>query len=192
MKRSPCILALALVATLPFAAAAAEGVSYNYVEGGYVATKGDGAKADGFAINGSVAVHPNFHLFGGYANQELDNFNVDFDQWRFGVGYNLEISPRADLLARLAYERFDAGRDFFGDRIKADGFSAEVGVRGALASNFEGYALAGYEDYGRNVGDDFYGRLGANLKFNPNWSVNGDVKFASGDRQWFVGPRYTW
>ncbi|MEJ7746383.1 MAG: autotransporter outer membrane beta-barrel domain-containing protein [Luteimonas sp.] len=47
-----------------------------------------------------------------------------------------------------------------------DGYSAEVGVRGALTTNFEGYATAGYEDFGDGA-DDFYGRLGAQIKFNP-------------------------
>jgi Ax21 family sulfation-dependent quorum factor len=193
MKRShsPFAIALALAAALPFAASAAEGVSYNYVQGGYVATNGNGADADGFGVDGSVAIHPNFHLFGGYANQKLDNSNFDFNQWRVGVGYNLEVSPRADLLARLAYEKFDAGRDFFGNRLEADGYSLEVGVRSALTSNLEGHALAGYEDYG-NDADDFYGRLGAQYKFNPNWGISADVKFADGDTQWFVGPRLTW
>src|SRR5690606_34696737 len=67
------LLALALVATLPFAANAAEGVSYNYVQGGYTATNTDGADADGLGLDGSVAIAPNFHLFGGYSNQEIDN-----------------------------------------------------------------------------------------------------------------------
>jgi Ax21 family sulfation-dependent quorum factor len=191
MKRSPFAIALALAATLPFAASAAEGVSYNYVQGGYVATNGDGADADGFGVDGSVAVSPNFHLFGGYANQKIDNTSIDFDQWRAGVGYNLALSPGADLLARVAYEKFDAGRNFFGNRIKADGYSVEVGMRGALTPSLEGYALAGYEDYGSDA-NDFYGRLGAQYKFNPSWGISGDVKFAGADTQWFVGPRLTW
>lgn len=189
--RSPLVLALALAAAAPFAASAAEGVSYNYVQGGYIATDGDGADADGFAADGSVAVHPNFHLFGGYSNQDIDDTSISVDQWRVGAGYNLQISPKADLLARVAYEKFDAGRDLFGNRIDGDGYSAEVGVRGALTQMVEGYALAGYQDYG-NAGDDVYGRLGTNVKFTPNWGLNGDVKFTGNDTQWFVGPRLTW
>lgn len=185
MKRS--LIALSLLAALPFAASAAEGVSYNYVEGGYVASNLDGVPdADGFGVRGSVAFHPNFHVFGDYSNQELDDSNIDVDQWRVGVGYNHEISPRADLLTRIAYEKVDLGS--LGD---ADGWSVEAGARGALTRNFEGYALAGYED-GDQVDGDFYGRLGATVKFNPNWGLNGDVKFADGDTQWFVGPRFTW
>ena len=97
-----------------------------------------------------------------------------------------EIAPKADLVTRIAYEKIDAGSG-----VDADGYSAEVGVRGALASKVEGYAMAGYQDY-EQVDGDFYGRLGAQVKFNENWGLSGDVKFADGDTQWFVGPRLTW
>jgi Ax21 family sulfation-dependent quorum factor len=186
MKRS--LFALTLLAVLPFAASAAEGVSYNHVQGGYVATNNNNniPDADGFGIDASVAVHPNIHLFGAYSNQEIDNTNIDFDQWRIGAGYNMELSPKADLVARLAYQKFDGGQnaDF-------DGYSAEVGVRAGLGKYVDGYAFAGYEDY-EQVDGDYYGRLGANVKFNENWGLNGDVKFADGDAQWFVGPRFSW
>lgn len=184
MKRT--LLALTLLAAVPFAASAADGVSYNYVEGGYTAINGDGgADADGWAIAGSGAIAPNFHLFGGYANQKIDNTNIDFDQWRVGVGYNREINRNVDLLTRVAYEKFDAGTG-----AKFDGWSVEAGVRGALTPNLEGYALAGYED-GDQFDGDFYGRVGATVKFNPTWGLTGDVKFADGDTQYFVGPRIT-
>lgn len=187
------LLAFALAAAVPLAAPAAEGVSYTYVEGGYSATELEDTDVDakGGAINGSVAIAPNFHLFGGYGRQEIDDTDLDFDQWRVGVGYNHEIGPRADLLTRVAYEKFDAGSGF-----DYDGYSVEAGVRGALAPSFEGYAFAGYEDGddldGRSRDGEFYGRLGALVKFNPSWGVNGEVKFADGDTQWFVGPRLSW
>ena len=190
MKRS--LLALGLAVALPFAAAnAAEGISWNYVEGGYVSTDADGGDADGFGLNGSVAVHPNFHVFGSYMNQDIDHSNVDYDQWRIGVGYNHEIARNADLVTRIAYEKSDFGR-IGGQRIDPDGYSVEVGLRGGLTPNFEGTAMVGYEDYGSNYDSDFYGRLGAVVKFTPNWGLSGDVKFVSGDTQWFVGPRFTW
>ncbi|MDQ3206936.1 MAG: Ax21 family protein [Pseudomonadota bacterium] len=194
MKRS--LLALTLLAVVPAltlsaTASAAEGLSYTYVEGGYAATDTDAGDADGFAINASGAIAPNFHLFGNYSNQEIDGTNIDFDQWRLGVGYNHEINPRVDLLSRVAYERFDAGRDIFGNDLEADGWSVEAGVRGVLAPSLEGYALAGYED-GDDFDGDFYGRVGALVKFNQSWGVNGDVKFVDGDTQFFVGPRISW
>lgn len=209
MKTS--LLALGLLAALPFAAAAQEssGLNYNYVEGGYVATNLDNDNgdidADGFGGNASVALSDNFHLFGGYATQDTDTFdlfeggqrvNTDIDQWRVGLGYNLPIASSTDLVARAAYEKFEVddvtvdGQTYDindGD----DGYSAEVGVRTAFTDNFEGHAFAGYEDFGDGA-DDFYGKVGALVKFNPNWGISGDVKFADGDTQWFVGPRYSW
>ena len=185
-------LIVALLVGLPAiglaaSANAAEDLSYNYVQGGYAATNTDGADAEGFGGEASFAIHPNFHLFGGYNTQEIDGSSVDLENWRAGVGYNHPVSGNTDLLTRVAYENFQA--DEVG--LDEDGWSAEVGVRSALTPNLEGYALAGYED-----GDDFdgsaYGRVGGQVKFNQSWGVVGDVKFADGDTQWFVGPRLTW
>lgn len=183
MKRT--LLALTLLSALPFAASAAEGVSYTYVEGGYAATNTDAGDADGWAVGGSAAIAPNFHLFGDFNQQELENTNFDFDQWRLGVGYNHELNRNVDLLTRVAYEKFDAGND-----IEFDGYSVEAGVRGAMTPMLEGYALAGYED-GDEFDGEFYGRVGAQVKFNQTWGINGDVKFVDGDTQYFVGPRIT-
>ncbi|MFS8138054.1 MAG: diffusible signal factor-reguated Ax21 family protein [Thermomonas sp.] len=189
MKRSPALIklsALALACALPFAASAADGVSYNYVQGNYVYTNSS-ANADGWGLNGSVAVHPNVHVFASYANQKINHTSLDFDQYRVGVGYNKEISPKADLVANVAYDKFDAGSG-----AKLDGYSVEGGVRAGLAPKLEGYAMLGYED-GKHYSGDVYGRLGAQVKFNPNWGVSADVKIANGgDTQWTVGPRLTW
>ncbi|MCM2337881.1 MAG: Ax21 family protein [Lysobacter sp.] len=181
MKRS--LLALTLLAALPFAASAADGVSYTYVEGGYTATNTDAGDADGWAIKGSGAVAPNFHIFGEFDKQEIENTNFDVDHYRVGVGYNRDITANTDLLTRVAYEKYDAGQG-----IDFDGYSVEAGVRSALAPNFEGYALAGYED-GDSYDGEFYGRLGGQVKFNQQWGLSGDVKFIDGDTQYFVGPR---
>ena len=209
MKRS--LLALTLLAALPFAAAAQDssGLNYNYVEGGYVATNLDNDNgdidADGFGGNASVALSDNFHLFGGFNTQDTDTFellegdnrvNTDINQWRVGLGYNLPIGASTDLVARAAYEKFEVDDvTVDGQRYEIndgdDGYSAEVGVRTAFTDNFEGHAFAGYEDFG-NDNDDFYGRVGALVKFNPSWGISGDVKFADGDTQWFVGPRFSW
>ena len=185
-------LIVALLVGLPAvglaaSANAAEGLSYDYVQGGYAATNTDGADAEGFGGEASFAVHPNFHVFGGYNSQEIDDSSIDLENWRAGVGYNHPVSANTDLLTRVAYENYQA--DEVG--LDEDGWSAEVGVRSALTTNLEGYALAGYED-----GDDFdgsaYGRLGAQVKFTPGWGVAADVKFVESDTQWFVGPRLTW
>ena len=190
MKRSPALIkfaALALACALPFAASAAEGISYNYVQGNYVYTNTDSGNADGWGLSGSAAVHPNVHVFGNYANQKINGTGVDFDLWRVGVGYNTAISAKTDFVGNVAYDKFDAGGGF-----SSDGYSIEGGVRSALTPMLEGYAMLGYED-GDTYNGDVYGRLGAQVKFNPNWGVSADVKVANGgDTQWTVGPRLTW
>lgn len=186
MKRT--LLALTLLAAAPFAASAAEGLSYNYVQGGYIATNNNDSvpDADGWGLNGSVAVGQSFNILGGYNTQEIDNTNFNVDEWKLGVGYHYGLTDKTDLVTSVAYQKLnpDIGSNL-------NGYSAEVGVRGAIAPKFEGYAMAGYEDY-KKLDGNFYGRLGANVKFNDTWGLNGDVKFADGDAQWFIGPRVSW
>lgn len=189
MKHSPALIkfsALALACALSFTASAADGISYNHVQGSYVHTDSR-PNANGWGLDGSVAVHPNVHLFGSYSNQKIKGTSMDFDQWRVGAGYNKEISAKADFVANVAYDKFDAGGG-----ANLDGYSIEGGVRGMLIPKLEGYAMLGYED-GDHYSGDVYGRLGGQVKFNRNWGLAADVKIANGgDNQWTVGPRLTW
>ncbi|HRO63343.1 diffusible signal factor-reguated Ax21 faimly protein [Thermomonas sp.] len=187
MKRLALAIALSCAAAVPFTAAAADGISYNHVQGGYVATNSNGPDADGWGLGASVAVHPNVHLFANYARQDIKHTAFDFDQWRVGGGYNTQIGSNTDFVANVAYERVSAGGG-----VNADGYSIEGGVRSALAPRFEGYAMVGYLD-GNHLKGEPYGRLGATAKFSPNWGVNADVRIINGGTtEWSVGPRYTW
>ncbi|GHH54303.1 MULTISPECIES: OmpO family porin [Gammaproteobacteria] len=195
MKAS--LLALGLIAALPFAASAADNLSYNYVEGNYTKTNADNGDADGWGFKGSYAFHPNWSVFGDYNKQSLDHSDLDVQQYRLGVGYNYTIAPSTDLVARVAYNKFNPDRSPNGVKYDFDGYSAEVGLRNAFGQHFEVYALAGYEDYskkhGVNPDGEFYGRLGGQVKLNQNWGINGDIKMAKGgDKEWSVGPRFSW
>jgi len=191
MKTS--LIALALAAALPFAASAADNLSYNYVEGDYVKTDVSGPGADGWALKGSWAFHPNFHVFGDFSQQKIDHTDAKFDQWRIGAGYNRAIAQSTDVVARVAYQKFDPRHG----NLDLDGYNAEVGLRNAFGEHVEVYAFAGYQDYTRKHGIDpdgaFYGRLGGQVKLNGNWGINGDIKMdRNGDKEWSVGPRFSW
>ncbi|NIJ86579.1 Ax21 family sulfation-dependent quorum factor [Xanthomonas arboricola] len=198
MKNS--LLALGLLAALPFAASAAENISYNFVEGDYVRSPADGRDFDGWGVKASYAVAPNFHVFGDYSKQNRDtnnsvfeSSNSDIQQWGVGVGYNYEVATSTDLLARVSYRKLDLDTP----NINFDGFSVEAGLRNSFGEHFEVYALAGYEDYSKKRGvdldDTFYGRLGAQVKLNQNWGINGDIRMdGDGNKEWSVGPRFSW
>jgi len=151
MKNS--LIALALAAALPFTASAAENLSYNYAEADYAKTDVDGIKADGWGVKGSYGFLPNFHAFGEYSRQEVDHTNIKVDQWKVGAGYNVEIAPSTDFVARVAYQKFDRkhGLDF-------NGYSAEAGIRTAFGAHAEVYGMVGYEDYAKKHGVDIDGQ----------------------------------
>jgi len=198
MKR---FLPLLAVFAIPAIALANEQPSYTYFEAGYAASSIDnGPDADGWAVNGSYAINDAFHVYGGYSGQKTDDFDtlagrvggVDVDQWNLGAGYRHPLNPAADLLARVGYQKADT--DDFGVAntnvlgVDRDGWNVETGVRGAMTANLEGYALAGYEDYDRADGE-FYARLGAQVKLNETWGVNGEVKYVDDYVAYFIGPR---
>ena len=196
-----------LLAAAPFAATAGE-LSYTFVEGGYARTDiddlGDG---DGFAVNGSLALNDMFHVFGGYAmqQQEESGVEVDLDQFRLGLGYRYPTSDRTDIVVRAAYERaeFGASLDDVSADASAGGYSLEGGGRSMITENFEISVMGGYADAGdaevegfsvdldEGEGEDeeFYGRVGAQLKFNPTWGLVGEGRFSENAQQLFVGVR---
>lgn len=197
MKRS--LIALGLLAALPFAASASD-LSYNYVEGGYTRINGAGAKIDGLAINGSVALGSRFHLFGGYEATDIDGTSVnigtgqtfrskvDLDRWNLGFGYNHSLSQSTDLVARVGYGR----SDFEGLSHTFKSYFTEVGARSQLMPNLEGYLYAGYEKTeGTGQSGDYYGRIGGQYSFNKSWGLVADAKFGDGTEKYFFGPRFT-
>ena len=144
MKKS--LLALTLLAlpalAVSTAASAAEGVSYNYVEGGYTATNLDDAPdSDGWGLNGSVAIAPNFHVFGSYNQQDFDDVNYGYDQWRVGLGYNFVGMKRVvDVIGPMnAADIFYSARKFDAADALRMGFLARV----IPAAEFDG-AVAEY------------------------------------------------
>lgn len=179
MKRNLMILALALAA--PFAASAADGLSYSYVEGGYVrADADDFDHEDGWGVRGSAALGENFHIFAGW--DTIDFNSIDVDQQRIGLGYNMELNNKVDLVARVSYERVDV--EHFDD---GNGYGAEVGVRAAFSPHFEGGAGLRYTKIEHDADTSLV--LNAQYKFNPTWGIVAEAQWNNDANAVFVGPR---
>lgn len=185
MKRS--LIALALVAILPFAAQADDKLSYTYVEGNYINAQGDGgADADGFGVRGAFEFgESGFYGLAGYNQIEVDNTNIDVDNYEIGIGYGHDLSDNLDLISELAYVNSDIDLPGVGS---IDGYRASVGLRGSFTDKFEGLIKANYID-GSDFDGDFSGTVGAQYKFTQTWGVTGEVEFGDGGETYLVGLR---
>lgn len=186
------VLALALAAA-PFAAAQADELNYNYVEGGYATLDLDFAGGDldfdGLQLRGSAAISDSLYVHGGYGSVTNDDagFDLDFNETQLGLGYRFGLSDRADLVSELSYVRQELDADFNGN-MKADGGRISVGVRALLADNFEGWAKGSYTD-GGDFDGDFSGTVGALVKFNPSWGLVGEIEAGEDLTKYLIGVR---
>jgi len=191
MKR--ILLAALAAAVLPLAAQAGD-LSYNYVQAGYDAAHNDNSGRDshGWTGDASFAIGEHFQVLGGYSHNNRDvpdNSSRTANSWRLGGGFHTPVSGNTDFVADVDYHQ--ASVDGVSRDVK--GYSAEGGVRSALAPRFEGWALAGYSHIhdpgdGRNNGEAF-GKLGGQYKFNKNWGLVAEGRLAENDRSIFIGPR---
>lgn len=178
MKRS--LLALALAAALPFSAQADDKLSNTWIEGDYVNVDGD---ADGFGVRGSFEfADSGFYGLGGWRSVEIDDTNIDVDNWELGVGYEHDISENLDLLSEVAYNQIDV------EGFDEDGYRVSVGLRGSFTPSFEGLVKANWYDSDETDGD-FTGTLGAQYKFTQTWGVVGEAEFGDGGETYTLGLR---
>lgn len=176
------------------AASAADSLSYTYVEGGYnrlaLDTNGTGNfDFDGRYLRGSAALTNSFYVLGSFARATNNDFGTDIDlnEQHIGLGWHKPVSARADFLVEAGYLRQELDAGSFGST-SGDGGRLSAGMRGGLASNFEGWAKANYVD-GGDFNGDFSGTLGAQLKFNKTRGVVGEAEFASDSNRYLIGLR---
>lgn len=154
-----------LVLLLAFSTASyADGFDYNYLDLSYGILDFDDidVDGDGFGLGGSFAINPDFHVFAGYQAAGLD-FGVDVSSFAAGIGYNTELSPTVDAIARLSYQYTDIDAPGFSS-VDDSGFGFGVGLRFAASDVLELNAGLDYVDFG-DGGDDTGFSLGAFYSF---------------------------
>jgi hypothetical protein len=163
--------ALLVVSVLVFSAASyAEDFDYSYVDLSYGMLEIDDidVDGDGFGLGGSFAINPDFHVFAGYQSAGLD-FGVDVTTFGAGIGYNTELSPTVDAVARLSYQYAEVDASGFGSADDS-GFGFSVGLRVAASDVVELNAGIEYVDFG-DGGDDTGFSLGGFYSFTDAFDL---------------------
>jgi hypothetical protein len=207
MKRNTlsALLGLALAAA-PAAQAAESPLSYTYVEANYVDTSldlGDGTEVsgNGFGLNGSIAFgDTGFYGLAAYetVGEEVGGIDVDINRMTAGAGYALKIDERLHALLEVAYLDYDFDVDVAGfgsGSAGADGYRANIGLRGLMADNIEGVAKVGYakvEEEGVELYDGAIGELGFRWHIDPAWSAGLAAEFAEDETTYKLGLRLQW
>jgi long-subunit fatty acid transport protein len=131
---------LLLVLLVVAGPAAADGLSYNYFQAGYASANIDGddftgdIDGDGWFIGGSAALTDNFFMYGDYTSLGLD-FDVDYDEFELGIGYNYSLGENTDFVAGLSYIKAEAKA--FGMSADDDGYGLRLGLRSKLSDTIE-------------------------------------------------------
>jgi opacity protein-like surface antigen len=181
-------LGVLAAAALGAQSAAAQGFSYNLIEGSYAFADIEGTDGDGFGVKGSAELTPMLHAFGGLQNLSFDDGGGDLDTLHLGLGVNFPMSDAFDLVGGVSFERMKAG-------ISESGFGLNAGVRGRVSDSFELAAGVKYTDVG-DFGDSFTYSAGGRWYFTPNFAVGADYnRLDLGDLNvdgdaWIISLRY--
>ncbi|PZN35391.1 MAG: hypothetical protein DIU71_00095 [Proteobacteria bacterium] len=163
-------------------ALAAEGLSYTYVEAGYVRTDVDSPNidGDGFGLRGSLAVTDMVHVFATFSDQDLDG--VDLESYEVGAGLNWPLQSNLDLVGTLSYVRQEIGR--YDD----DGFALGLGLRGRIGERFEaqgGLRHVNFDDRS----DETSGVLSGRYFLTDTFALSAEVEFSDDFTTFMIGGR---
>lgn len=150
---------IAAAAFVPFMAQA-EGLSYSYLEAGYLNTDLDesGETVGGWGLKGSWEFVDNWFAYGRYADQKTDvrGGEIKFQPWDVGVGYAWPLAEQTDIYGTVGYASVDldvptaAGIRNTND----DGYTLGAGIRTRFAESFEVEGTFKYQNLS-DYGDEF-------------------------------------
>ncbi|MBO9858029.1 MULTISPECIES: hypothetical protein [Xanthomonas] len=203
--RNTLILA-ALLAAAPFAASA-EGLSYNYVEGGWnrteISVNSDADDLDGGYLLGSWQIAEPVYVFAGY-QRATENYSpfagitaeITVQQAHAGIGYRQEMTERVDFNAEFAVLRNKGkvesrvnGRRLGEASDSSNLGFANLGLRGKPSPRTEAWIKAGYIDGSDVDKGEFVGTLGGQVNFTRTWGLVAEAQFVDNANQYKVGVR---
>jgi hypothetical protein len=169
--RKQIVLGAAMALGMSAQAFAADGISYNLFDGGYVDSEldlgGATADGDGFRLGASAELGSVLFGFVDYSNTEIEDVNLGlFD---IGLGSRWALGPSLDLVSGASFERIkieDVGSD--------EGYGLSIGLRGRVSEQFELAGSVKYVDFGRDSDDMVYS-ANARWYFTPQFAVGVDI-----------------
>ena len=155
-----------------------------------------GASSDTLSVDGSVGFEQNFYVYGSAGHTDRDHFTAE-NHWNFGGGFHAPITERADFVGEIS-----TGQESIDGRSRGlEAYTAEVGLRSALATHLEGFIYTGYTtNHNSNVdrtNDSVSAEIGGQYRFNHHWGLVGDITLAPSSRyshanqQYYIGPRFS-
>lgn len=200
MKATKLLLVAGALAALPLTGFA-QGLSYNYIEGGYTkATLEDGNANDfdfdGFTVAGSGKVANNLFVFGDYRYLESDTFNgtrLKLNTGRLGLGVIFPINSRLDLnagggLSLSKYNYSGSGAGLTPSDNDDTGYFVQGLARAKLLPALEingGYRFEKISDSNESTG-----LIGAAFNFTPALAAIANYEFGDGTDRYVLGGRF--
>jgi len=200
------LLATALLTLAPLTGAAAESLSYTYVEAGWSQVKVnddylDDPKLDGGYVRGAFAIAPQVHLFGAWSQVSKTygvqggSMKLELAQPELGIGYHMNMSDRVDFTADVAWVRQNVeltlkqrGFASYTEKDHLNAARGTLGVRGKPSARTEAWAKAGYLD-GSDMDGTWVGTFGGQINLTPMWGVVGEVQVIEDVTQYSAGVR---
>jgi hypothetical protein len=176
----------AALALFPAGAAETASPRYTYGELGYAHTDiGNGIDGgDGFALNGSYAFHPNFHLVAGFQALGVGD-NTDATLFNLGLGFNAPIRPGLDGVIRMSWAHASVDPPNAGSHGE-DGFQLDVLGRFMINPQLELNAGLRYIDLDHsNAAFQF----GAQYAITKTIDVGGTLGLSGDGASVFIGGR---
>lgn len=157
-------LAVSAIAAMGMAAPVmASDMSYNILELGLYGESIDDPNGDegidgsGITLNGSWAFTDGMFGFVGLSGTEYEYRNYDdsdftLGRMQLGIGFNMPLSDRLDLVSGISLQRVRLGDDF-NNTLNERGYGLKAGLRGKAGERFEWTAGLDYVDLGEGQHD---------------------------------------
>jgi len=123
---------------------------------------------DGFGAKGRFAIADNMFVSGEYQSVSYDDFDIDIDQIRAGVGFNSPLGAQASFFGLAEFINADI------DDESDNGYGVHGGVQFAVSDSISLKGSIGYVDFGDADGIEYL--VGAAFKLTDAFGIVADYR----------------